>query len=143
MNPVPASLIVDKKFRNSLKRLSDNQDQILIQISKLSNFDIEEERDDSRSSGDFQSQQVSPLKSDIKPAKIVLSDFESASTHKINQFDKQKYFQYKLQKEEGSRIAHLSDKNEDHGPINELEQNLLMSIYSDDRARLDSVEGKV
>lgn len=24
MNPVPASLVVDKKFRNSLKRLSDN-----------------------------------------------------------------------------------------------------------------------
>lgn len=109
----------------------------------MSNFDIKEERDDSRSSDNSYSQQVSPLKSNIKPANFVLSDVESASTHKINQFDKQKYFQYKFQREEGSRIAQLSDKNEDLGPINELEQNLLLSIYSDDRARLDSVEGKV
>ena len=92
MNPVPASLIVDKKFRNSLKRLSANQDQILVQLSKISNFDIQEERDDSQSSGDNSySQQVSPIKS-YQKSNLQLSEFQSVSTHKINQFSLQKCF---------------------------------------------------
>lgn len=141
MNPVPASLVVDKQFRNSLKRFSQNQDQILIQISKLSNFDIKEERDDSGSSDDDSfSHQVSPLKSNVK-SKMLVSEDLSTSSHQINQFDKQRYFQCKVQKEEDSQIAQISDKDEDQGPINELEQNLLLSVYSEGIKRFDSVNG--
>ena len=40
-------------------------------------------------------------------------------------------------------VANISDKDEDQGPINELEQNLLLSVYSEGLNNVDSVGGRV
>lgn len=134
MNPLPASLIIDKNLKNSLKRFSVNQDQIMLQIAKLENFDIKEELDDSRSiSGDQSfSRKASPLKASNKTA-LQVSDMASTSTNQIQQFNRQIYFQLRAQKEVTNLIGAINVREDEEASIAELEQNMQLSEDSNNK----------